>query len=329
MLRDYLEQVRLLETDIYTMEESIHSLRALRRGMPEYRLPASKPVVPKKPDDPVLELPTKKGTVAGAFAITLATNAVGTIPYLIYRSKKAKRLQAEYDATIIQNQIKHDQALKEYEAQLSAYESQCSAYEQNYNAEKQKNELFNNNLELQITSLQSHLDLSRSALEQLYSLDIVYKKYRSLIAITMFCEYFDSGLRTELEGTTGMYDLYEQQLMGRLIINELSTVNHNLKTISFQLGTLSRQLTSIQRNQQMLYEEVAKANTIASSIKYSTERLLDNSEQLLNTSSKHLSAIQSATEMTAFQAEATTRRTDAIAKMVEYEFEAKHSPYNV
>ncbi len=118
-----------------------------------------------------------------------------------------------------------------------------------------------------------------------------------------------------------MYDLYEQQLVGKLIINELSAVNKNLRAISFQLGTLSTQLTGIQQNQLMLYEEVAKANSIANSIKQSTE-------QLLNVSEKHLSAIQSSTELSAFYSEAAARKTNAIAKIAEYEFEVKHSPYN-
>lgn len=311
LLRDYLEQVRLLETDIYTIEESLNSLQTLRKRLPTYAPPRA----PKKPDDPVLNLPSKNGTIAGAVALTLTTYGIGTIPYLIHRNVKAKKAQTEYDATIAQNQIMYDQAIKEYDNQLSIYT-------QNYSVNRRNTELFNENLDTQIASLQSHLASSKSALEQLYGLNIIYKKYRSLVAITMFCEYLDSGLRTKLEGTDGMYDLYEQQLMGKLIINELSAVNKNLRTISFQLGTLSSQLTGIQQNQLMLYEEVAKANNIASDIKRSTE-------QLLNSSENHLSAIQSSVEMSAFYSEATARRTNAIARMAEYEFEAKHSPYNL
>lgn len=310
ILRDYLEQVRLLETDIYTMEESLNALEMLRKRLPTYCPPRA----PKKPDDPILDLPSKGGTIAGALALTLTTYGIGTIPYLIHRNIKAKKAQTKYDTTIEQNQIMYDQAIKEYDAQLSNYT-------QNYSANRRSIELFNENLDTQIASLQSQLASSASALEQLYGLNVIYKKYRTLVAITMFCEYLDSGLRTELEGTDGMYDLYEQQLMGKLIINELSAVNKNLRTISFQLGTLSSQLTGIQQNQLMLYEEVAKANSIASDIKRSTEQLLDSSE-------KHLSAIQNSTEMAAFHSEVTARRTNAIARIAEYEFESKHSAYD-
>ena len=41
MLRDYLEQIRLLETDIYTMNESISSLQKLKKRMPEYHPPTA------------------------------------------------------------------------------------------------------------------------------------------------------------------------------------------------------------------------------------------------------------------------------------------------
>ena len=258
-----------------------------------------------------MELPTKKGTIAGAIAITLATNAVGTIPYLIYRNKKTKKVQAEYDAAILQNQTAYDQAMCEYRKQLSSYES-------NHKAEVRAVNLNNEHLDSQIAVLQANMDLSQATLNQLYDLNIIYKKYRNLVAITMFCEYYDSGLRTELEGTTGMYDLYEQQLMGKQIINELSTVNKHLQTISWQMGVISHQLTGIQQNQLMLYEEVAEGNSIARAIRQGTEQLLNNTE-------KHLSAIQTATEITAFQAEVTARRLNAISSMAEYEFEAKHS----
>lgn len=308
-LRDYLEQIRLLETDIYTMTETLNLLQTLEKQLPGYYPPKE----PMPPVDPVLELPTTKDTVAGAVAITLFTTVLGTIPYLIYRKIKAKKVQSEYDAAIVENQIIYERAMADYKKQLAAYEM-------NYSAEAQTVKLYNENLSTQIASLQSDLNSSQVTLKQLYDLNIIYKKYRNLIAITMFCEYLDSGLRTELEGTNGMYDLYEQQLMGKQIINELSSVNKNLRTISYQIGRISRQLTGIQQNQLMLYEEVAKANSIASDIRRGTEQLLNNSE-------KHLSAIQSATEMTAFQAEATARRMKAISSMAEYEFEAKHSPY--
>lgn len=307
MLRDYLEQIRLLETDIYTIKESLTMLQDLRKRSPTYD-PPKKPV---KLADPELELPTKKGTIAGAIAITLATNAVGTIPYLIYRNKKAKKVQAEYDAAISQNQTAYDQAMCEYKKQLSSYESK-------HKAEVLAVNLNNENLDSQIAVLQANMDLSQATLNQLYNLNIIYKKYRNLVAVTMFCEYYDSGLRTELEGTAGMYDLYEQQLMGKQIINELSAVNKNLRTISWQMGAISHQLTGIQQNQLMLYEEVAKGNSIAREIRQGTEQLLNNNE-------KHLSSIQTATEITAFQAEVTARRMNAISSMAEYEFEAKHS----
>lgn len=308
MLRDYLEQIRLLETDIYTMNESISSLQKLKKRMPEYHPPTA----PKKPADPVLELPSKSGTVAGALALAPVCWGLGSIIYINHRKKKAEKLQSDYNMALQQNQLMYAQALKEYEEQLSHYEK-------NRCAEQKRVDLFNENLDTQLSALQSSIAASQTLLNRLYDLNIVYKKYRNLIAITMFCEYFDSGLRTQLEGENGMYDLYEQQLMGKMIIGELSAVNSNLRTISYKLGNLSNQLTNMQRNQLMLYEEVAKSNSIVSDIKHSTE-------QLLNSSEKHLSAIQRSTEMAAFQAEATARRTNAIAKMAEYEFAARHAP---
>lgn len=82
----------------------------------------------------------------------------------------------------------------------------------------------------------------------------------------MFCEYMDSGRRDKLSGQNGMYDLYEAELLGKLIVNELHTVNSNLEQIQNTLGRISIQLSGIMANQQMLYTEVAEGNRIAGNI---------------------------------------------------------------
>lgn len=308
VLRDYLEQIRLLETDIYTMQKSIQLLQESKKAIPTLHLPTK----PRKADDPVLHKPSTTGTVAGTVGLAML-GYLPAVPYLAYRLYKTKKAKDEYNAKVESNQREYDKALAEYNKTYSEREKEHALMVERVN-------LYNANLDTQITALHASKEATEVVLNRLYDLDIIYKKYRSLVPISMFCEYLDSGLRTELHGTNGMYDLYERQLVGQQIVGELSAVNSNLNAISYKLSNLSSQLSGIQRNQILLYDEVARGNDIAQEIKLGTEKLLSTCES-------RLSAIQNATEVTAQNAKMEARRTDAIARIAEYEFAVNHSPY--
>ena len=290
------------------MESAIQMLQSSRKSKPNY-YPPQKPV---KEDAPILSKPSTAGTVVGALALG-AFGTIPAIPFLIHRYHQGKKAQAEYDAVLKESECVYNDA-------VIRYENESKAYENDYAQLLKKTEEFNGNLDAQISAIISNKAASESALKELYDLNIIYHKYRSLIPITMFCEYLDSGIRSELHGANGIYDLYEQQLMGHQIVGELSTVNSNLRTISCQLGNIANQLSGIERNQVLLHEEIARGNAIATQIKNGTEKLL-------NSCDRHLSAIETAAEITAFNAESTARRTDAMARISEYEFAAKNSPY--
>lgn len=106
----------------------------------------------------------------------------------------------------------------------------------------------------------------QDSLNKLYSVGIIYPKYRDLVAVTMFCEYMDAGRREKLEGVGGMYDLYEQEIATKEITNNLEDINSNLRKISSQLDHVSYQLSGIIRNQHMLYKSVEKGNEISDTI---------------------------------------------------------------
>ena len=307
VLRDYLEQIRLLESDIYTMNETISLLQVRKKMLPNYSPPHKPILVPTKD----AEIPSVVGTVAGTLAWGLLTWPA--IPYLGYRIHKTAKAVKKHKDELNRNQASFERAMAQYNVDSDQYEKEYALAVQNV-------ELFNTNLDKQIATVEANRSATEEVLFKLYDLDIIYRKYRSLVPISMFCEYLDSGIRDELHGANGMYDLYEQQILGKQIVGELSTVNDNLRTVSRQLGSISAKLTGIQQNQVLLYEEVARGNAIASKIQESTE-------QMLSICDTHLTSIQNATEMTAFHTEATARRTDAMARMAEYEFAAKHSPY--
>lgn len=71
----------------------------------------------------------------------------------------------------------------------------------------------------------------QQTLAQLYSKDIIFPKYRNLIAVSQFYEYFMSGRCTVLEGHEGAYNLYENEVRQNIIITKLDQALTMLKQI--------------------------------------------------------------------------------------------------
>lgn len=85
---------------------------------------------------------------------------------------------------------------------------------------------------------------TQAVLDKLYSVDIIYPKYRNLPALTSMYEYLITGRCEELTGPHGAYNLYEDELRKDMIISQMNLVIQNLE--------------QIKSNQYMLYEQVKK-----------------------------------------------------------------------
>lgn len=105
----------------------------------------------------------------------------------------------------------------------------------------------------QIQLIQSRIDRIEAQkgettriLEKMYAIGIVYPKYQALVPIVMFCEYFESGRCSELEGHEGAYNIYESELRQNIIISKLDDI--------------SGKLEQIKQNQYMLYVAIEEGN---------------------------------------------------------------------
>lgn len=320
VLRDYLEKIRTLETDIYTMGVAIEKMTLQIKPAPQKQVitPPSKP----------LEFSEESAALNGL-------KEYGS--WILYGSGILERVvDATRDSikTAITTSKSNRQRRLEYQKRMEAYEKAVPEYEKALRAEdvRYENEcaqvtLFNKGIAKQVAILSAERNATEAALQRLYSTNVIYPKYRGIVPITMFCEYMNSGRRTELEGVHGMYDLYEMELLGKQIVDKLSDINRTLNYISYQIGGISSQLVGIQRNQILLYEEVARGNEIATRISQDTNTLLERSASMVSAMSNivhEIGALRTSSEMTAFNTEATARRVDAIAKIEEYEYSLRH-----
>lgn len=129
------------------------------------------------------------------------------------------------------------------------------------------------------------------ALDELYSLGIVHPKYRSLIPVTMFCEYIETGRCSELTGHEGAYNIYEQEMRMDQIITQIDTV--------------IKKLDDIQETQYALYSILSESNRTLNRIESK------NSEMI-----RSLGAIEENSELTAYNSYINGVKTQALTDIV-------------
>ena len=159
---------------------------------------------------------------------------------------------------------------KDREYNLNAIEENKQIREQN---EAAKLEYDNAIKEWKETNsfLRDHLNKplieTKETLEKLYSLDIIYPKYRNLSALTSIYEYLESGRCTKLTGTNGAYNLYEDEMRKDRIISQLNTIIDNLEQIKQNQFMLYQQMNKI-------LEETQQISASLRHIEYTTDAIL-------------------------------------------------------
>ena len=105
----------------------------------------------------------------------------------------------------------------------------------------------------------------KDTLDKLYNMNIIYSKYRNMVAIASFYEYYLSGRCSRLTGHEGAYNIYENELIGKIIIGKLDDI-------------ICR-LDEIKRNQYMLYNKLTlsnqKVDRLTSELKWASDKIED------------------------------------------------------
>lgn len=154
---------------------------------------------------------------------------------------------------------------KKYKKEIEAYEK----YSANIDKENQKQMIKydeqKNIIVGRITNIHIDLEDVEKTLKQYYALDIIYPKYRNLVAISTFIEYLESGRCKSLYGYTGCYNLYEQELKQNIIIGKLEQI--------------LLQLDQIKKMQFATYLAIQQSNAIQSAMLYTCNEMLEESKR--------------------------------------------------
>lgn len=153
-------------------------------------------------------------------------------------AEKYKRAEQQYRCDIKEYAYQLELARKEHDQAMIDYQCKVAEYDSQHNAIAHSHSSALASLEM---ALQSH-----------YNENVIFSKYRNLVAITAINEYLLSGRCYNLEGPDGAYNLYEMELRQNIVIGKLSNIISNLE--------------QIRENQYSLYEELKHSNELIDSI---------------------------------------------------------------
>lgn len=114
-------------------------------------------------------------------------------------------------------------------------------------------------------------------LELLYSVGIIYEDYRSLIPVSKFRKYIESGLRDRLEGANGAYELYRQEVRDDKFLKKMDDIETAVMEISEKLDI-------IEQNQYIQIEAAEEIGSRMDSLSYAASRSVAIGEELLKQS---------------------------------------------
>lgn len=124
--------------------------------------------------------------------------------------------------------------------------SNIAAYKEKENARQSAVKIAQNKYEICLQDFHKCEQLyqqTMNTLQQYYSLNIIYPKYRGLVPMCTISEYLDSGRCSTLTGHEGAYNLYESELRMNIIIGKLDDIIYRLDDIRDQQYSLYRAIT--------------------------------------------------------------------------------------
>lgn len=180
------------------------------------------------------------------------------------------QLQSTYEQ---QADVRYQQAQQQYSTDYHAYLEAKKIYDAAINA-----------LDQRITVQRSNIARFKAMLEKLYSQNVIYPSFHDIVAVNQLREYIAMGLCDTLEGTTGAYSQYMQDV--------------RINRICSSIEDMKKQLTSaIHASQNALLHEMRATNdrisdmNISLSTSVSTlSSSLHQYQQAINQSSANVSA---------------------------------------
>lgn len=280
-LKAYTTRAKELESAIYTQKRLMESHRIFfdsQRPIEPKKKQINEPIKPFNPGEPDLHFNNILTIVSGIALV------IGIIMHIVNDGDSflsavftivggATFIGGIYEYFKLSSQHEsskqtYEKQMQEYDIKLSEYKRELSRINKSYPVEyeeyKEKVSIHDSkvaDIMLQHTDMLKCLEKS---INIVYEENVIFPKYRNLVAITAINEYLMSGRCDKLEGPDGAYNLYEMELRQNIIIAQLSSIIDNLE--------------QIRNNQYSLYEELQKSNYTINEILAETQRMKESSK---------------------------------------------------
>lgn len=160
-------------------------------------------------------------------------------------------------------------------------------------------------LDNEIKTLEETLQRVFRCRNELYSYNVVFEKYRDIVALSTFYEYLMAGRCEILEGPNGAYNIYENECRLNIIITKLDEIKENQYMISKQLKNIQSSLNLLENTMEKAVSSLEQINIHTNSMKNYLEKIADNT-----------SVIAHNTAVTAYYAKINAELTNALGFMV-------------
>ncbi len=147
---------------------------------------------------------------------------------------------------------------------------------------------------------------------ELYGYNIVFEKYRNVVALSSFCEYLMSGRCSSLTGSDGAYNIYENEIRLNQVISQLDVVISSLEEIKQNQYMMYSELQNIHSSLYTLNNTMNKALASVQNIEATTTTLNKHMEHI----SQNSDVIAYNTAVTAYYSKVNADLTNALGFMV-------------
>lgn len=293
-LEEYLRIVVDLEKNIYMQEQLIKNLRQKISSLG----------IPKQFIEPVLPSAPKKyfwAPIGFLISFFIAIEALSTI---VFALSIFFFFASAFWIGSFEERITYKKALKAYEYDSERYQAMQSQDQERLFFENMQKEMLLSTLQ----QLEERNKATKQTLADVYSLDIIYSKYRTFPQVCSLYEYIHSGRCTTLKeawgfGSGGAYNLLEQEALQ--------------KTIILQLNLVLQQLNVIQTNQYMLYSAIQEGNQRLNDILSSINQISDqvNKTALYQDDANRLKELAKSSAITAYNTERIEKELSYMNRM--------------
>ena len=189
----------------------------------------------------------------------------------------------------------------------NTYVAECEEYEKRIRIdnERMKRELMEKAvLSSELSALKKQNENTRKNLDKIYSLDVIFPKYRNLVMVCSIYEYVCSGRCAVLEGHEGAYNILEMEI--------------RLDRIITQLDLIIKQLDVIRNNQYMLYSAIQETNQQVTQLLQSTKYVMDHLQNFQGQAEEltaRIASIEKNSMLFTYQAESAQKELQYMNRM--------------